>query len=132
MAANSHLMAGDQGASPPTQFAPGNAEDRSTALQKATCLRGMLVCDRAYLSHALLERLYAQGLQPIAPARKYRLVALDDNLLTRKRLVIEIIADLRRKVLLIERSFLGRTTNFGATLIGGLNACTWQARKTSL
>lgn len=132
MVANSHLMAGDQGALPTIQFAKGSADDRRTALQKATCVWGTLVCDRDYLSYALLERLYPQGLQPITPVRKYRLVALDDNLLTRKRLVIEIIADLRRKVLLIERSFLGRTTSFGATLIGGLNACTWQARKTSL
>ena len=101
----------------------------------ATCLRGTLVGDRGYISKALFGQLFARGLQLITPIRQDMqnwLVALEDKLLTRKRLVIETIADQRKNVSQIEHTRHGSTTNFSVDLIAGLIACTWQDKKASL
>ena len=96
---------------------------------------GKLVGDRGYLSQALFEQLFARGLQFNTPIRKNmqkRLVVLEDKLLTRKRFVIGTIVDQRKNTSQIEHSRHRSTTNFSASLIAGLIAYSWQAKKPSL
>ena len=101
----------------------------------AKALWGKLVGDRGYLSQALFEQLFAQGLQLITPIRKNmqnRLVLLQDKLLIRKRFIIETIIDQLKNVSQIEHSRHRSTTNFLVNLIAGLIAYTWQPKKPSL
>ena len=102
-----------------------------------------MVGHRGYLSQALFEQLFAQGVQlmaadrplPITPIRKSmqnRLVVLEDKLLTRKRIVIETIVDQFKNISQIEQTRHRSTTNFFVNLIAGLIGCTWQAKKPSL
>ena len=101
----------------------------------AKALWGKLVGDRGYLSQALFEQLFAQGLQLITPIRKNmqnRLVLLQDKLLIRKRFIIETIIDQLKNVSQIQHSRHRSTTNFLVNLIAGLIAYTWQPKKPSL
>ena len=130
-----HLIVNDRGELLAIQLTPGNVDDRKPVPQMAERLWGKLVGDRGYLSQALFEQLFAQGLQLITPIRKNmqnRLVVLEDKLLTRKRFVIETIVDQLKNISQIEHTRHRSTTNFIVNLIAGLIAYTWQAKKPSL
>ncbi len=88
-----------------------------------------------YLSQALFEQLFAQGLQLITPIRKNmqnRLVLFQDKLLIRKRFIIETIVDQLKNVSQIEHARHRSATNFLVNLIAGLIVYTWQPNKPSL
>ncbi len=138
-----HLIVNDQGELLALQLTPGNTDDRKPVPQMTKKLWGKQVGDRGYLSQALFEQLFAQGLQliaadrplPITPIRKNmqnRLVVLEDKLLTRKRFVIETIVDQLKNISQIEHTRHRSTTNFSVTPVAGLIAYTWQAKKPSL
>ena len=130
-----HLIVNDQGELLAVQLTPANTDDRKPVPQMAKSLWGKLVGDRGYLSQALFEQLFAQGLQLITPIRKNmqnRLVLLQDKLLIRKRFIIETIIDQLKNVSQIEHSRHRSTTNFLVNLIAGLIAYTWQPKKPSL
>ena len=130
-----HLIVNDQGELLAIQLTPGNTDDRKPVPQMTKKLWGKLIGDRGYLSQVLFEQLFAQGLQLITPIRKNmqnRLVVLEDKLLTRKRFVIETIVDQLKNISQIEHTRHRSTTNFVVTLIAGLIAYTWQAKKPSL
>ncbi len=91
-----HLIVNDQGDLLAVQLTPANTDDRKPVPPMTKRLWGKLVGDRGYLSQALFEQRFAQGLQLITPIRKNmqnRLVVLEDKLLTRKRFIIETIVD---------------------------------------
>ena len=130
-----HLIVNDQGELLAVQLTPANTDDRKPVPQMSKSLWGKLVGDRGYLSQALFEQLFAQGLQLITPIRKNmrnRLVPLQDKLLIRKRFIIETIIDQLKNVSQIEHSRHRSTTNFLVNLIAGLIAYTWQPKKPSL
>ena len=130
-----HLIVNDQGDLLAVQLTPANTDDRKPVPQMAERLWGKLVGDRGYLSKALFEQLFAQGLQLITPIRKNmqnRLVVLEDKLLTRKRFIIETIVDQLKNISQIEHTRHRSTTNFLVNLIAGLIAYTWQPNKPSL
>ena len=138
-----HLIVNKQGELLAVQLTPGNTDDRKPVPQMTKTLWGKLVGDRGYLSQALFEQLFAQGLQlmvadrplPITPLRKNmqnRLVVLEDKLLTRKRFVIETIVDQLKNISQIEHTRHRSTTHFIITFIAVLIAYTWQAKKPSL
>ncbi len=138
-----HLIVNDQGDLLAVQLTPANTDDCKPVPQMATRLWGKLVGDRGYLSKALFEQLFAQGLQlmaadrplPITPLRKNmqnRLVVLEDKLLMRKRFIIETIVDQLKNISQIEHTRHRSTTNFLVNLIAGLIAYTWQPNKPSL
>ena len=69
---------------------------------------------------------------PIGRNMQNRHVVLEDKLLTRKRFVSGTIVDQLKNNSQIEHSRHRSTTNYIVTLIAGLIACTWQAKKPSL
>ena len=124
-----HLIVNDQGELLAVQLTPANTDDRKPVPQMAKALWGKLVGDRGYLSQALFEQLFAQGLQLITPIRKNmqnRLVLLQDKLLIRLETIID------QHVSQIQHSRHRSTTNFLVNLIAGLIAYTWQPKKPSL
>ena len=99
-----HLIVHDRGALRVVQLTPGNTDDRKPVPRMTKKPWGKLFGDRDYLSQALFEQLFAQGLQLFTPIRKNmqnRLVVLEDNLLTRKRFEIETIVDQLKNILQI-------------------------------
>ena len=130
-----HLLVNDHGDLLAVQLTPANTDDRKPVPQMTRELWGKLVGDRGYLSKALFEQLFAQGLQLITPIRKNmknQLVVLEDKLLTRKRFIIETIVDQLKNISQIQHTRHRSTTNFLVNLVAGLIAYTWQLKKPSL
>ena len=130
-----HLIVNDQGDLLSFFLTPGNVDDRKPLPLMTRDLWGKLVGDRGYISQALFEQLYSQGLQLITPLRKNmrnRLVVLADKLLTRKRSLIETINDQLKNISQIVHSRHRSPINFLVNLTAGLIAYTWQDKKPSI
>ena len=130
-----HLVVDDQGGILAFYLSPGNVNDRQPVPRLARKLWGKLVGDKGYLSQALFEQLFAQGVQLITPIRKNmhnRLMPLMDKLLARKRSIIETINDQLKNISQIAHTRHRSPTNFLVNLVAGLIAYTHQPKKPSL
>lgn len=130
-----HLVVNDQGQLVAYCLTPGNVDDRKPVPQLAASLWGKLVADGGYLSQALFEQLFAQGLHLITPIRKNmanRLMPLMDKLLARKRSLIETINDQLKNISQIAHTRHRSVTNFLVNLMAGLLAYTFQPKKPAL
>ncbi len=91
--------------------------------------------DRGYLSQALFEQLWEQGVQLVTKVRnnmKNKLLPLFDKLLLRKRSIIETVNDQLKNISQIEHSRHRNPFNFFVNLIAGLVAYTFREKKLSL
>ncbi len=99
-------------------------------------LIGKLVGDKGYLSQPLAQHLLVtQGLQLITKLRKRmrnRLLDWSDELLLRKRAIIETINDQLKNICQIEHSRHRSPINFLVNLVAGLIAYCHQPKKPSL
>ncbi len=130
-----HLIADDRGELLAFYLTPGNVGDRQPVPHMAKKLWGKLFGDRGYLSQALFEQLFRQGLQLITPLRKNmrnRLMPLMDKLLARKRSIIEAINDQLKNISQIAHTRHRSPINFLVNLIAGLIAYTHQPKKPAL
>jgi len=130
-----HLVVTDQGELVAFCLTPGNVDDRKPVPQLAARLWGKLVGDRGYISQALFEELFAEGVQLITPIRKNmknRLMPLWDKLLLRKRSIIETINDQLKNISQIAHTRHRSVTNFLVNLLAGLLAYSHQPKKPSL
>ena len=130
-----HLIVDDRGDLLAFYLTPGNVDDRKPVPHLANKLWGKLIADKGYISQALFEQLFAQGLQLITPIRKNmhnRLMPLMDKLLLRKRSIIETINDQLKNISQIAHTRHRSPGNFLVNLIAGLIAYTHQPKKPSL
>jgi len=130
-----HLIVNDCGELLAFCLTPGNVDDRQPVESMATDLWGRLFADKGYISQALFERLYAQGVKLITNLRKNMKNTLMDaaeKLLLRKRSLIETINDQLKNVCQIEHTRHRSPTNFLVHLIAGLIAYAQQPKKPSL
>lgn len=130
-----HLIVSDRGELLAAALTPGNTDDRKPVLEMAKQLTGKLFGDKGYVSQALFEQLYQQGLELIAKRRKNmtnRLMKLMDKVLLRKRAVIESVNDQLKNICQIEHSRHRSRLNFLANLLGGLIAYSYHPSKPSL
>jgi len=130
-----HLVVTDQGELVAFCLTPGNVDDRKPVPQLATKLWGKLIGDRGYISQALFEELFAEGVQLITPIRKNmknRLMPLWDKLLLRKRSIIETINDQLKNISQIAHTRHRSVANFLVNLVAGLLAYSHQPKKPSL
>ena len=130
-----HLIVDDRGNLLAFYLTPGNVDDRKPVPHLAKKLWGKLIADKGYISQALFEQLFGQGLQLITPIRKNmhnRLMPLMDKLLLRKRSIIETINDQLKNISQIAHTRHRSHTNFLVNLIAGLIAYTHQPKKPSL
>jgi transposase len=130
-----HLIVDDRGELLAFYLPPGNVGDRQPVPHMAKKLWGKFFGDRGYLSQALFERLFRQGLQLITPLRKNmrnRLMPPMDKLLARKRSIIETINDQLKNISQIAHTRHRSPINFLVNLIAGLIAYTHQPKKPSL
>lgn len=130
-----HLIVSDQGEILAYHISPGNVDDREPVGQMSRDIFGKVFGDKGYISQALFETLFAQGIQLITMVRKNmknRLVPLADKLLSRKRSIIETINDQLKNISQIDHSRHRSVNNFFVNLIAGLIAYCLQDKKPSL
>lgn len=130
-----HLIVNDQGELLACQLTPGNVDDRKPLPDLAKTLWGKLFGDKGYISQALFEQLFSQGLELITSVRKNmknRLLPLADKLLLRKRSIIETINDQLKNISQIEHTRHRSLANFLVNLFCGLIAYCHQPKKPSL
>ena len=130
-----HLIINDKGELLAVSLTSGNTDDRKPLPDMTQQLTGKLFGDKGYVSKALFERLYQQGLELIARRRKNMtnsLMSLMDKILLRKRAIIETVNDQLKNICQVEHSRHRSTLNFLANLIGGLIAYTYHPAKPAL
>jgi hypothetical protein len=130
-----HLIVNDQGELLAFHLTPGNVDDRKPVAKMSQGLFGKLFGDRGYISQALRDVLSAQGLQLITKIKKNmknRLLSVWDQLLLRKRALIETINDQLKNICQIEHSRHRSTANFLVNVIAALIAYTYKEKLPSL
>ena len=128
-------MVNDQGEILAFQLTPGNVDDRKPVPKMTEKLFGKLFADRGYISQALFQQLYDEGLVLITSIRKNmknQLMLLEDKLMLRKRSIIETINDQLKNISQIEHSLHRSYANFIVNLLAGLIAYALQAKKPSI
>lgn len=130
-----HLIVNEQGELLAVHLTPGNVDDRKPLPQMCSGLFGKRFGDKAYLSQALFEQLFEQGLELITSLRKNmkgQLMLLSDRVLLRKRFIIETINDQLKNVSQLEHTRHRSPANFAVNLLAGLVAYTLQPKKPSI
>jgi hypothetical protein len=130
-----HLMVNDEGELVAFRVTTAEVNAQVPVGRMARGLWGQLFGDRGYISRALHQALWAQGLALITLLRrnmKPRLMRLWDRLLLRKRFLIETVNDQLKNVSQIEHSRHRSLTGCMVNLVSGLMAYTFQPKKPSL
>ena len=130
-----HTIVTERGELLACRLTAGNVDDRQPVTDLTERVFGKLIGDKGYLSQALFEQLWAQGVQLITKLRsnmKNRLMDLTDKLLLRKRALVETIYDQLKNISQIEHTRHRSFRNFAVHLLCGLIAYCHQPKKPSL
>jgi DDE family transposase len=130
-----HLLINDLGELLAWHVTAANVDDRVPVPRLLKALKGKVFGERGYISQALFERLFSQGVQLITKLRKdmrNKLMPLWDKLLLRKRSLIETVNDQLKNICQIEHPRHRCVANFLVNLVAGLIAYTYQEKKPSL
>lgn len=130
-----HLLINDVGELLACRLTVANVDDRVPVPALVAKVHGKVFGDRGYISQALFDTLLAQGVQLITKLRKdmkNKLLPMMDQLLLRKRSLIETVNDQLKNISQIEHSRHRSVTNFLVNLVAGLIAYTYQPKKPSL
>jgi len=130
-----HLVINDCGELLAVRLTPGNTDDRVPVPNLVKDLFGKLFGDKGYISHALFETLYGDGLQLVTKLKKKmknRLISMFDKLMLRKRALIESVVDQLKNISQIEHSRHRSVANCFVNVVAGLVAYTWREKKPSL
>jgi hypothetical protein len=134
-----HLVVNDCGEVLAFCLTRGHVDDRHPApalLKRVQRLFGKLFADKGSISPPLAEQLLVeQGVHLITRRRtnmRHRLLPLSDQLLLRKRAIIETIDDQLKTICQIEHTRHRSPVNFLVRLVSGLIAYCHQPKKPSL
>jgi len=130
-----HLIINDRGELLAFHLTAGNVDDRKPVPKMARGLFGKLFGDRGYISKTLQEVLSEQNLQLITKIKKNmknRLLTVFDQLLLRKRALIETINDQLKNICQIEHTRHRSSANFLVNVIAALVAYTFREKLPSL
>jgi hypothetical protein len=130
-----HLIVNDVGELLAFGLTPGHVDDRKPVPALTKRLVGQLFGDRGYISQALHDLLFPQGLELLTKIRKNmknRLRRWWDKLLLRKRALIETIHDQLKNISQIEHTRHRSVTGFMVNLVAGLVAYSYQPKKPSV
>ena len=130
-----HVVVNDRGEILALMITAGNVDDRKPVPNMCKNVIGKLVGDKGYISKQLFEDLMRHGLQLITKIKnnmKNKLMPFIDNLLLRKRGIIETIFDQLKNISQIEHSRHRSPVNFLVNLFAGLVAYSLQPKKPSL
>jgi hypothetical protein len=130
-----HLVVNDCGELLSLRLTPGNTDDRRPVPELVKGLFGKLFGDKGYVSRPLFEALYDEGVQLVTKLKRgmrNRLVPLFDQIMLRKRAIIESVTDQLKNISQIEHSRHRSVANCFVNLLAGLVAYTWREKKPSL
>lgn len=130
-----HIIVNDRGEILAVRLTPGNTDDRRPVPDLVEGLWGRLYGDKGYISQALHDDLFEQGLELVTKLRKNmqgRVLRLWDKLMLRKRALIESVIDQLKNISQIEHSRHRSVVGFMVNLVAGLVAYTHQQKKPSL
>lgn len=132
-----HIVINDKGEIIKYQVTPANVDDRAPLKDDAFIkkLFGKLIGDRGYISQALFDKLFIDGIHMITKIKKNMrnsLMSLYDKILLRKRAIIETVNDLLKNVCQIEHTRHRSVNNFVVNLISGLIAYNLMPKKPEL
>ena len=120
-----HLIVNHKGEILATKLTPCNVDDRKPVPDLTKDLFGKLYGDKGYVSKALGEQLFDQGVEFKTNVRsnmKARAIALWDKIMLRKRFIIETVNDQLKSITQIEHSRHRSMHGFMLNLIGSLIA----------
>ena len=130
-----HLIVDDRGELVSFFVTPGNVDERQGLSKMAKFIKGKLFGDKGYISKALAEELWDKGVQLFTRVRRnMKPVVLDDfdNVLLRKRSLIETINDQLKNIAQLEHSRHRSITGFMLKLVAALVAYSFLPKKPSL
>jgi len=130
-----HLVINDKGEPMVFTLTAGNVDDRKPVPDLVKFLEGKLFGDKGYISQALFEKLYQQGLQLVTRLKsnmQNKLMPFIDKLLLRKRALIEAVNDQLKNISQVEYTRHRSIWNFMANILGALVAYALQPNKPSL
>ena len=132
-----HLVCNEKGELLSFYLTQGNVDDRNRKHVKklAENLFGKLFGDKGYLSQALWQMLFADGIQLFTKLRKNmkgHIMELKDKILLRKRAIIETINDELKNLCQIEHTRHRCINNFIINILGALAAYSFFPKKPSL
>lgn len=120
-----HLVINHKGEILATKLTAGNVDDRKPVPELVRDLWGKLYGDKGYVSQALGDKLFDQGVEFITNVRsnmKPKALALWDKIILRKRFIIETVNDQLKSISQIEHSRHRSVHGFMLNLMGSLIA----------
>jgi hypothetical protein len=132
-----HLICNDKGELLNFCLTRGNVDDRNVNVLNVLSknLFGQLYGDKGYISAALFESLFNDGIHLVTGIRsnmKNRLMTLRDKILLRKRSVIETINDELKNICQVEHSRHRSPANFLMNLLAALAAYSFFDKKPAI
>lgn len=132
-----HLIINEKGEILSFYLTKGNVDDRDIKTVKSMTqgLFGKLFGDKGYLSKALFDMLFQDGIQIITKLRKNmknHVMSLTDKILLRKRAIIETVNDELKNLCQIEHSRHRSVNGFLFNIISALTAYSFFPKKPSL
>ncbi len=132
-----HLIINDKGEILNFVITQANIDDRAPLKNKnfIEAIKGKLYADKGYVSKALTELLFIDGVHLITGIRnnmKNTLMELKDKILLRKRSVIETVNDELKNMCQIEHSRHRSFKNFISNMVAALIAYSFFAKKPSI
>ncbi|MDO5971531.1 IS982 family transposase [Flavivirga aquimarina] len=132
-----HLIVNDRGELLSFYLTKGNVDDRNIDVMSAMTkdIFGKLFGDRGYISKALAELLFQDGIQLITKIRKnmkQQNLSDVDAILLRKRALVESVNDELKNICKIEHTRHRSVKGFLVNLISGLTAYCFFPKKPSL
>lgn len=132
-----HLIVNEKGELLSFYLSKGNVDDRNIRVIQGMTrdLFGKLFGDKGYISQALFDTLFADGIQLITRLRKNmkgHIMSLTDKILLRKRALIETINDELKNHCQLEHTRHRSVDGFLFNLMGGLAAYSFFPKKPCL
>lgn len=132
-----HLIINDKGEILSFYLTKGNVDDRNFKVMKSMTknLFGKLFGDKGYISKALSDLLFGNGIQLVAKPRKKMKnhnISANDRILLRKRAIIECVNDELKNMCKKEHTRHRSINNFLINIISALTAYYFFPKKPSL
>lgn len=131
-----HIVLNEVGQIVDFQITQANVDDR-TPLKENLLKRiwGKLYGDKGYVSRALAEALFTDGIHLVTGIRKNMknvLMSLHDKIMLRKRSIIETVNDQLKNICMIEHSRHRSFHNFINNILAGIIAYSFLPKKPSI
>lgn len=132
-----HLIINDKGEILSFYLTKGNADDRDvkTITQMTREIFGRLFGDKGYISKALSDLLFGNGIQLITQVRrnmKKQALSNEEKLLLRKRSVIETVNDELKNICQVEHTRHRSISGFLLNIMGAIAAYSFFPKKPSI